>query len=494
MSGQYFMGVDSGTQSCKVVITDVKGNIVCQGSGVNEPVVVLQPGWAEQNPEDNWVKFCQAVKNALAKFPHSKSEIVAIGLTGQRGTTTLLDKNGDPLRRFITWQDKRFFDVGQWYKNNEPEIVEKAYKISSVQGWLAQKLTGIFRDCSVYPPAGPDAVYALQAWPDDPKVYEDYGLPREKLMELIPPGSVYGPLTKAAAEATGLPEGILVIAAAGDKQEESLGAGVITPGEFYVTFGTAGTVLTTVRDKYPVSKDGSYFAFGSAVPGAYSAEGGLFRSHWIVTWFKEEFGHAAIEEAKRRGISAEEILNEEAEKIPPGSDGLIVFPFWDARPWYPQAKGMILGFHGSDHTRAHVFRAILEGISYGLRGSMRVISNDIGQPIKKIVIGGGGSKSKIGMQSAADIFGMPCQKVHTSETCALGAAITAAVGSDYFKSFTEAVTHMNRNTETFDPIPANVKMYNDYYEKIFTQIYPSFERVFTDLNELTNNRVSATKF
>jgi len=494
MSNKYFMGIDSGTQSCRAIIIDMEGNIVCQGSAVNEPVAVLQLGWAEQNPEDNWNKFCQAVQNALAKFPHPKSEIVAVGLTGQRGTSILIDKNGHELRPFITWQDKRFFEVGQWLKNNEPENVEKAYKITSVQGWLVQKLTGLFQDCSVYPPAGPMAVYALQAWPDDPKVYDEYGLPREKLMDLIPPVTIHGPLTKKAAEATGLPEGIPIFAAAGDKQEEALGAGVISSGEFYVTFGTAGTVLTSVYDKYPMSKDASYFAFGSAAPGAFSVEGGLFRSHWIVTWFKEEFGRDAIEEGKRRGISAEEVLNEEAEKVPPGSEGLIVFPFWDARPWYPQAKGMIMGFHGSDHTRAHVFRAILEGICYGLRGSMEVISSDVRQPIKKVVIGGGGSKSKIGMQAAADIFGVSCQKAHISETCALGAAITAAVGSGNFKSFPEAVSHLNRNAVTYDPIPENVKLYNEYYEKVFTQIYPSLEKVFTDLNGLTNNIVSATKF
>lgn len=492
MSGRYLMGVDSGTQGCKVIITDLEGNIVCQGATVHEPMISMQPGWAEQNPEDNWVKFCQAVQEALAKFPHPKSEIVAVGLTGQRGTTTLIDRNGDHLRRFIVWLDVRLSSIGQWYKNNEPEIVEKAYKVTSVQGWLAQKLTGNFVDCPAFPPAGPGAVNYLLAWPDDPKAYEEYGLPREKLMDLVPPGSVYGPLTKAGAEATGLPEGIPIVASAGDKQDEVLGGGAIAPGEFYVTYGTLSSVCTTVYDKYPLSKEGMYYTLGASVPGAYSPETSV-RGHWMVTWFKEEFCHAAIEEAKRRGVSPEQVLNEEAENVPPGSQGLMVFPFFDARTWYPQAKGLILGFYDGLHKRPHVFRAILEGIAYGLRGPMYAMASDIGKPMSKVVIGGGGSKSKIGMQSTADIFGVPCQRAHTAETCALGAAMTAAVGTGIFKSFPEAVAHMTRSIATFEPIPANVKLYNEYYEKVFTQIYPSLEKVFTSLNDIVKFQLVEVK-
>ena len=493
MSNHYYMGIDSSTQSCKAIISDLDGNIVCQGTAVNAPVIVPQPGWAEQDPDDNWDKFCKAVQNALAKFPYPKSEIVAVGLTGQRGTATLLDKNGEHVYRFITWQDKRFWDIltGQWFKEN-PDIVENAYKVTSVQGWLAQKLTGQFQDCSVYPPVGPMAVFAQLAWPEDSKTYEDYGLPREKLMDLVQPGVVYGPLTKEAAEATGLPVGIPIVAAAGDKQSETLGAGVINPGEFYISYGTSAGINTPVANKYPMSANGSYTAFGSGVPGTYNAEGDLLRSHWIVTWFKEQFGHAAVEEAKRRGTSAEDIFNEEAANVSPGSDGLIVFPFWDARPWYPQARGLMLGFHGNQHGRAHVFRAILEGIAYGLRVSMDTMVNDFGTPASKIVIGGGGSKSDIGMQASADIFGVPCLRGHTSESCALGAAIAAAAGSGDYKSVPEAIAHMTRCVQTFDPIPENVKIYNEYYEKVFKQIYPSLENVFTNINELTNNVVSAT--
>lgn len=194
-----------------------------------------------------------------------------------------------------------------------------------------------------------------------------------------------------------------MIVAAGDKQEEALGAGILKPGEFYVTCGTASSVSTPVYDRYPQSKEASYVGYGSAIPGTYNAEGGLLRSYWIVSWFIEEFGQAAVEEGKKRGIADADVLNEEAEKIPPGSEGLLVFPFWDAQPWYPQATGLLLGFRGSNHQRAHV-------------------------------------------------------------------------------------------TETFDPIPGNVKMYHDFYEKVFLQICPSLKGVFTNLNELTGNIVPATVF
>jgi xylulokinase len=492
MSGPYLMGIDTGTQGCKAVITDLTGNIVCQDYYTHEPMIALQPGWAEQNPEDNWIKFCKAVQGALAKFPYPKTELVAVGLTGQRGTSTMLDQDGNHLRRFVVWLDVRSGTIGQWYKNNEPHLADKAYKVTSVLGWLAQKLTGNFVDCPAFPPQGPGMVNVLLAWPEDSKSYEDYGFPREKMMDLVQPGGLFGTLTKAAAEATGLPEGIPIIASAGDKQQEVLGGGAIQPGEYYVTYGTLSSVCTTHYGSYPASKDGMYYTLGASVPGAYSPETSV-RGHWMVTWFKEEFGHAAVEEAFKRGVSPEQILNEEAEKVPPGCQGLMVFPFFDARTWYPQAKGLVLGFYNGHHKRPHVFRAILEGIAYGLRGPMYAMANDIGQPIKKVVIGGGGSKSNIGMQATADIFGVPCIRAHTSETCALGAAMSAAVGTSIFKSYPEVVAQMTRGIATFDPIPANVQLYNEYYEKIFTQIYPSLEKVFTSLNDIAKFQLTEVK-
>ncbi len=379
MSNKYIIGVDSGTQGAKVIICDLQGNIVSQGAAVHEPMFSLKPGWVEQHPEDNWLKFCQACQQAMANFPYAKEDIVAIGLTGQRGTGTLVDKNGEPLRPFILWLDVRLAYVGKFYCENEPEIVEKAYKLTSVQGWLVHHLTGEFRDCVSFPPSGPSAVNTTLAWPEDAKTYQEFGLPREMMLDVVPPGTVYGKLTKAAAEATGLPEGLPVVSGAGDKQCEVLGGGAIGRGQTYLTYGTLSSAITTVYDKPIMSPVGAYMTMGAAVPGAWSPETNV-RGHWMVTWFKEEFGYQAVAEAQKRGCSPEQILNEEAEKVPPGAGGLVVFPYWDARPIVPEATGLMLGFYSGYHKRPHVFRAILEGIAYGLRGSLEYFAADFGRP------------------------------------------------------------------------------------------------------------------
>jgi len=483
MSKEYLVGVDSGTQGAKVIVSDAKGNIVSTGAAVHEPMFQLGPGWAEQHPQDNWVKFCQACQEAIARLPVPKSELAAVGVTGQRGTTALLDKNGTPIRPFVVWLDPRCAGWAHWIRENEPESYEKTYKISSVQGWLVKHLTGEFKDCIAYPGIGPMALYLDLALPDDPKVYEVYGMPREKIMDMVDPGTVYGVITKAAAEATGLPEGLPVVAGAGDKQCEVLGGGATRRGNAYVTYGTLSSLCTTSYDKPMVAKAGEYYSFGSALPGVWHAETSV-RGHWMVTWFKEEFGYAAVVEAEKRGISPEQVLNEEAEKVPPGAEGLVLFPYFDARPFVPEATGLILGFYDAVHKRPHVFRAILEGIAYGLRGGLQVFEQDSGVPISKVVVGGGGSKSDLGMQATADIFGIPCTRPHTPETCALGAAMEAAVGVGMYKDFDEVVEHMTRAKSVFEPIPENVKLYNDIYERVFTQIYPSLEGVFKSLNEI----------
>lgn len=483
---KYLIGVDSGTQGTKVIICDEYGNIVSQGSAVHEPIFQLQPGWQEQHPEDNWAKLCQASRQALDGLDAPKTDIVAIGLTGQRGTATLVDRSGQALRPFITWLDTRSLGVGSWLRENEPEIVEKAYKLTSVQGWLTRLLTGEFKDCVSYPPVGPLMVNVLLNWPDDSFSFEAYGMPREKLMDIVPPGTIYGCVTREAAEATGLPEGVPVVAGAGDKQCEVLGGGAVGRGQAYVTYGTLSSALTIAYDRPIISNCGAYYTLGAAVPGAWSPETSV-RGHWMVTWFRDEFCRDLIAKAQECGLPPEELLNREAEQVPPGSEGLVVFPYWDARPSKSEAKGLILGFYNGLHRRPHVFRAILEGIAYGLREGIEHFAADSGVPITSVTVGGGGSKSDIGMQASADIFGVPCRRPHTAETSGLGAAIEAAVGIGLYGSYDEAVKHMTRAEAVFEPNPKNQELYDAIYQRVFSKIYPSLEQVFVSLNEIAQH-------
>jgi sugar (pentulose or hexulose) kinase len=483
MSQEYLVGVDSGTQSVRVAVIDPHGNTISSGTARHEPMFQLSPGWAEQHPEDIWAKFCQAAQQAMAGLPVPKSALVAAGLTGQRSTTALLDPDGNPLRPFVIWVDPRRKKWVDWIRTHEPDNLERTYKIGSVQAWLVKRLTGEFNDCVGYPVIGPIDLDRL-ALSDDPAAYESFGMPREKVVDAYPPGTVVGLISREAAAETGLPEGLPVAVGAGDKQCEVLGGGAILPGQAYVTYGTLSSLLITTYARPLVSATGEYRSIGAAVPGAWNPELSLMRGHWIVTWFKEEFGHQAVEEAAKRGVSPEQVLNEEAGRVPPGSQGLVVFPYWEARPSVPEATGLILGFYDGVHTRAHVFRAILEGIAYGLRRGLETLACDSGVPIRDVTVGGGGSKSDPGMQITADIFGVPCKRPHTAETCVLGAAMEAAVGIGMYPDFGAAVRTMTRSRDCFEPIPANQALYDAVYDRVFTRIYPALEGVFANLNQI----------
>jgi sugar (pentulose or hexulose) kinase len=320
-------------------------------------------------------------------------------------------------------------------------------------------------------------------WSKDHDVFQTGGVPQDKLLDVYPPGTVYGQVTKAAAAATGLPEGLPVVAGAGDKQCEVLGGGGIAPGQAYVAYGTLSCLCTTVYEQAVIAESGGYWTWGAAVPGAWHLEAGIV-GHWMVTWFRDEFCRDAVEEAGKRGVSPEQILNEEAAEIPPGAQGLVVFPYWRPPSYLPQATGLMLGFHDAVHKRPHVFRAILEGIAFELRRGLEVFARDSGVPITDVVVGGGGSKSDLGMQATADIFGVPCKRPHTSETCALGAAISGAAGAGMYSSFAEAAQHMTRSASVFEPIPENVDLYDAMYEKVFTMVCPALAEVFKSITEI----------
>lgn len=482
MDGELLVAIDSGTQSVRVIVFDANGNVVSSAIAQHEPVFQLKPGWAEQHPADLWAKLCQTARAAVNGLPHPHPPLTAVGFTGQRGTTGYMDENGIPLRPFVTWLDPRRKGLAHWLHTHEPENYERTYKVSSVQGWFMKRLTGEFKDCVSYPPVGPIDLKHLTA-STNPADYDEFGMPREKVVDSYPPGTVVGKITPEAAEATGLPVGLPVVVGAGDKQCEVLGGGAIFPGRAYVTSGTMSSLLITTFDKPLIHPQRYYRSLGAAIPRAWNPEY-MLRGHWMVTWFTEQFCHDEIEASKKLGVTPEELLNRDAANIPAGTHGLVLFPFWDAQPVAPLASGLVLGFHDGVHKRAHVFRAILEGIAYGLRGGIELLGRDSGVPIREVIGGGGGSRSDLGMQAYADVFGLPCRRAQTPETCSLGAAIEAAVGVGLYPDFFAAVDGMVHYQDCFEPIPRNQAVYDEIYTRVYSRLYPSLEEVFANLKEI----------
>jgi sugar (pentulose or hexulose) kinase len=304
------------------------------------------------------------------------------------------------------------------------------------------------------------------------------------LPELVPPTAQLGELTPAAAEALGLPAGLPVIAAASDKACEVLGSGATDPAMGAISYGTAATVSTTL-DRY-VEPIRLIPPFPSAVPGSWAPEIQVYRGYWMVEWFKREFGGAEVARAGSSGTPAEALLDELAATVPPGSMGLTLQPYWSpgVRIPGPEAKGAIIGF-GDVHTRAHVYRAILEGLAYAMREGLERIAGRTHVQPTSLRIAGGGAQSGAAVQLTADVFGLPVARGHTHDASGLGAAIDAAVGLGIHRDIKSAVTAMVHIGEVRDPDPADHARYDDLYRTVYRPMYGRLRPLYREIRRIT---------
>ena len=275
-----------------------------------------------------------------------------------------------------------------------------------------------------------------------------------------------------------------LIAAAADKACEVIGAGCLEPHIGCLSYGTTATINTTHR-KY-VEVIPLIPPYPSAVPGAYSLEGQIYRGYWMVAWFKHEFGHHEQRIAEERGCAPEELFDELVNQVPPGSMGLVLQPYWSPglKVPGPEAKGAVIGF-GDVHTRAHLYRAILEGLAYALREGKERTERRSRVPITELRVSGGGSQSDAAMQVTADVFGLPTARPHLYETTGLGAAIDAAVGLGLHPDFDTAVAAMTRVSQVFEPDPQAHKIYTGLYRRVYKRMYRRLRPLYEAIREVT---------
>ena len=304
------------------------------------------------------------------------------------------------------------------------------------------------------------------------------------LPELVPPGTEIGRIDAAAAAATGIPQGLPLIAAAADKACEVIGSGCVEPQIGCLSYGTTATINTTSSRYLEVTP--FIPPYPAAIPGFYSTEVQIFRGYWMVNWFKEQFGHEEKLQAARRGVAAEALFDELVNAVPPGSMGLMLQPYWTPgiKAPGPEAKGAVIGF-GDVHTRAHLYRAILEGLAYALREGKERIEKRSGVPLTSLRVSGGGSQSDAAMQLTADIFGLPTARPHLYETSGLGAAIDAAVGLKLYPDFPSAVNAMTRIGRVFEPHAGNRKIYNDLYCRVYQRMYARLQPLYREIQAIT---------
>lgn len=499
---KYLVGIDSGTQSTRVILYDTTGKLVAKGSAQHPALINEYPDWAEHGELDTWNALCQASKQALANFSGDINDIVGIGLCSQRSVTYTLDKDGNQLQRPISWMDRRMAtellpqlqdeipvmrframsSKANWTKLHRPQIYEKAAKWMTNSGYLTYRLTGEFADTAANQLGGAPVDNETWGSSKDQHLYELIGIRPEQFPTLYKPGEVMGRLNAQASQETGLPQGIPVVACAGDKQTELLGAGCIHDGQSYITFGTLAS-LDIVGSQMVVSPDSTYYTLLGCTPFQYNYEAAINKGYWLISWFRDNLGMDLENIAKERGVSIEQLLNEEAATVPPGSEGLVVVPDWQVPAYRPNGKGVILGFDGR-HKRKHMFRALLEGISQQLKLNADRMHDQIGYEITEILAGGGGSQSAITMQCTADIFNVPVRRMATFETCSLGAAVSAAIGAGIFKTYDEAIANMVSIGKTFEPIPENVKLYKEIRDRVHGKVYTTLKPIFDELYEI----------
>ena len=509
------LSIDAGTQSVRAVIFDLNGNIREIVKTPIEPYYSIQPGWAEQDPEYFWKMLCVTCRKLFSIRRVNRDSIRGATITSQRDTMINLDKNGKPLRPAIVWYDQRrarnnskwppfYLKIilkalnlmeavnysiteceANWIMQNQPEIWEKTFKFLFLSGYLTYKLTDEFIDSTANQVGFVPFDFKTQTWAKSSHNYwKRILIDKDKLTELVKPAGILGYITKRASNETGIPEGLPLIAAAPDKACEVLGSGCLTPEIACLSFGTTATVETT-NSKY-IEVVPFIPPFPSAVPGAYNTEVMIYRGFWLVSWFKREFGQDEVRIARKKKITPEQLFDRMIKDIPPGSMGLTLQPFWSPgiKVPGPEAKGAIIGF-GDVHTRAHLYRSILEGLVYGLKEGTERTQKRNKVKIERVRVSGGGSQSDEAMQITADIFNLPTEKPHTFETSALGAAIDAAVGLGFYPNFESAVKGMTRLSDTFHPEPRNRDIYAELYQNVYLKMYDRLKPLYESIRSIT---------
>lgn len=508
------LAIDNGTQSIKALVFDLNGRLEANSRITFSPYFSRQPGWAEQDPEVFWQALCQVCQRLWHESNLDRSRIAGVSLTTQRATVINVDKDGRPLRPAMLWLDQRktyglpplgglwgilfrifglkatvqYFQTEaevNWIRINEPQVWGKTHKFLLLSGYLTYRLTGEFKDstgcCVGYLPFD----YKHLRWaPDWDWKWRALPMERTLLPELVSPACELGTITSLAEDATGIPAGLPLVAAAADKACEVIGSGSFSPSIGCLSYGTTATINVTHR-KY-VEPIPLLPAYPSAVPDFYAIEVQVFRGYWMVSWFKEEFGHPEIEEAAIRGIEAEALFDRLVEGVPPGAMGLILQPYWSPglkRPG-PEAKGAVIGF-GDIHTRAHLYRSILEGIAYALREGKERIEKKTRIPITELRVSGGGSRSNAAMQATADIFGLPTSRPTIYETSGLGAAIDLAVGLGIHADFAAAVKAMTHTGTLFEPDPEARKIYEALYRDVYRRMYKRLRPLYQRIRKIT---------
>lgn len=502
---------DFGTQSLRVALTNKKGEIVSIIKRKYDPTYYSEKkGYAEQDPDFYVINAKSALKELCKANKDKVSDIIGATITCFRDTSVQLDENLKPLRKSILWLDQRmakakeripFIDwalftlvgmkdtikfnrsrtVAHWLKENEPETWSKCYKYVSISCYITYCLTGNLVDSAACVTGHYPLDFKHNCWlkPSAMKA-RIFGIPQRMLSDIKAPGEILGKIKDEIAEECGLPKGVILYASGSDKACETVGLGALNRDTGAVSYGTACTIEVSNQKYY--EPETFLPAYPAAVPGWYNMDVQIYRGYWMLSWFAKNFAPELMDQAAAKANVVEELLNSKMSDVPPGCDGLVLQPYWGPGLSRPLSKGSIIGF--SDvHTRTHLYRAIIEGIAYGLREGLESIEKHQHHKISSIRISGGGSQNDAICQITADIFGLPVSRVQTIEASTLGAATSIFLFAKVFDNVDEAINSMTHKTKTFEPNDLAHQQYEYLYKKVYLKMYPSLKKIYKDLNK-----------
>lgn len=501
--------LDFGTQSVRAMIFDAKGTPLAEEKVNYEPAYFSPlPGYVEQNPDYYWECVQVATKALASNHGTLLQKVGAMAMTCFRDTAVLLDIEKKPLRPAILWLDQRqaalktplplfnriaFALVGMsetvkmnqkrtpaiWVQENEPELWAKTAHYMTISTYLTYKLTGRLVDSSANQAGHFPINFKKRCWYKDGDLKGSiFQISRALLCELVQPGDLLGKISKEISLLTGIPEGTPFYATGSDKGCETIGSGCLSNEMASVSYGTASAVEITNK-KY-IEPEPFLPAYPAPIPNFFQLEVQIYRGYWMINWFKSQFAEKEVQEALLAKLPVEKILDRKMLEIPPGSQGLVLQPYWGPGLRRPEAKGAVIGFTDY-HTKIHVYRAIVEGIAYGLKDGLQGIEKRQHKVVKEIRISGGGSQSDAVCQITADIFGLPVKRIQTYETGSLGAAIAAFVSHGFFNTYEEAVERMVHVSRTFTPDKEANKKYNFLFNEVYLDMYPHLKKMYKKL-------------
>jgi xylulokinase len=495
----FMMGIDVGTTGTRAVIVRPDGHVMGATTADHQPMCMLKPGWAEQDPEDWWRAATLAVRGALQQAQLQGGDIVAVGLSGQMHGVVCLDKADHVLRPALLWCDQRSqpqcdwitSKVGAdrlitlvsnpaltgfsapkllWVRDNERAIYERMAHFLLPKDYIRLRLTGEF--ATEVSDASGTLLFDVTQRRWSQELLEALDIDIHVLPRVFESPQVTGQVSAEAALLTGLKAGIPVVGGGGDQAASAVGNGIVSPGLTSATLGTSG-VIFTYTDTPKLDPKGRIHTFCHAVPGKWHVMGVTQGAGLSLRWFREQFGASEAWYARETGEDVYELIIREAQRVPPGSDGLLFLPYLmgERTPHLDaQARGMWFGLTAA-HTRGHLIRAILEGVAFSLRDSLEIF-RELEIPVEQIRASGGGSRSLFWRQIQADIYGREVVTLRESEGSAFGAALLAGVGSRIFSSVEESAREALQVRERLSPMKENVELYGRQYG-VYRELYPT---------------------